>query len=81
MSSTAQMFMIGHGNLLEDLNNYFQSLPLMDHILCPKRANLLYSKLLSESSLLPISKDFEQHSLNGCTHMFWLQCFIFGNIL
>jgi hypothetical protein len=74
MSSTGQMFTIGDVNLLEDLRDYFQSLQLMDHISCPKRVNLLYSKLLSRSSLLPVSKDFE-HSLIGFMHMFWVAVF------
>jgi hypothetical protein len=80
ISSTAQAFTTGHANLLGVLSNYFESLWSTDRIQCPKRASLPYSRPLSGSSLLPVSKDFER-SLSGCAHMFWPQCFMFGYVL
>jgi hypothetical protein len=76
---TTPVFMMGQRNLLEDLSNCFRSLSTMDHTLCPKRVNLLYSKPLSEYSLLPVNKHFQKHSLNWCSYFFWPCCFILRN--
>ena len=43
--------------------------------------NLLYSKPLSEYSLLPVNKHIQTHSLNLCSHLLWPCCFIFGNMV
>lgn len=60
-----------HSNLLEVLSNCFRSLPVTHHTLCPERVNLLYSKLLSGYSLLPINKDFKELWLNDSSNWLW----------
>jgi hypothetical protein len=78
--NTIPVFMMGHCNLLEALSNCFQSLSMTDHTLCPEKVNLLYSKLLSKYSLLPVNKDFQKLSSSGCNYLLWPCCFISGNM-
>jgi len=76
---TTPLFMMGQHNLLASLRSCFRSLSKTDCTLCPKRVNLLYSKPLSEYSLLPVNKHFQTHSLDRCSHLLWPCCLIFGN--
>jgi hypothetical protein len=56
---TIPVIMMGQHNLLGGLSNRVRCLSTLDHTLCPKRVNLLYSKPLSEYSLLPVNKHFQ----------------------
>jgi len=59
MCCVLQIFILGHGNLLEAPSYCLQGLSMLDHIQCPKRVNLHCSKLLLGYSPLPISTDFQ----------------------